>query len=86
MDSAEETFNRVLKWKQSGGVQLEVFVSDGIYLGGLLGSQPHERMVAIAPRDWDAEEDVAFLTDRKQVMEFIEKLRLACSDAFGDES
>ncbi|ELP32900.1 hypothetical protein RBSWK_03168 [Rhodopirellula baltica SWK14] len=86
MDSPDEIFDRTLKWKRSGGVRLDVFVSDGISLGGLFGSQSHERMVAIAPSDWDCEDDVTFLTNREQVDELIERLRLASFSAFGDQA
>lgn len=85
MDTPDQRFDRTLEWKRSGGVELEVFVSDGISLGGLFGSRSHERMVAIAPHDWDGEEDVTFLTSREQVEELIKNLRLASSSAFGDD-
>lgn len=85
METPDDIYERLLKWKAEGGVALEVFVSDGIWLGGLHEASRHSPFVAIAPRDWDSEEEVTFFQNRKQVEKLIQQLRDACDRAFGSE-
>ena len=84
MDS-DKTFTNALKWKSSGGVQLDVFVSDGIWLGGMLESRPHEPFVAVGPSNWDCEDELSFFSSRSEVELFIEKLRSVAESAFAKD-
>ena len=79
----DSTFNQGLAWKRSGGVALDVFVSDGIWLGGIHESRQHTPFIAIGPTDWEGEEELTFFSSRDQVESLIDRLREACDTAFG---
>ena len=84
MDS-DAIFNKGLQWKTNGGVPLEVFVSDGIWLGGRHESRDHQPFVAIGPADWDGEDELTFFSSRSDVEKFIQKIRAAAMSAFPDD-
>lgn len=84
MDDIDEIFRAALAFKRAGGVELDVFVSDGIWLGGMFDLKPHEPFVAIGRNDWDGEEELTFLKSADEVETFIEKLRSASGQAFGE--
>ena len=77
-------FNNGLRWKSDGGVPLDVFVSDGIWHGGLHESREHQPFVAIGPADWDGEEELTFFSSQSDVEDFIQRLRNAAKTAFSN--
>jgi hypothetical protein len=80
----DEIFNEGLEFKMNGGVELEVFVSDDIYLGGLHGSRSHQPFVAIGPKEWEGEEELTFFKNEEELRSFIDKLQEAGRKAFNE--
>ncbi len=84
MDEIDEIFRVNLERKRMGGVELDIFVSDGIWLGGMFESRKHEPFIAIGPSNWDSEDELTFLKSESEVEAFIKKLRVCSSLAFGE--
>lgn len=82
MGTADSTFERCLQHKRTGGVALDVFVSDRVWLGGAEESRPHEPFVTIGPADWEGEEELTFFKNRDEVDALITKLRETRDAAF----
>jgi hypothetical protein len=79
----DDYFRRALERKRAGGVALDVGVSAGTWLGGLLEEQRHEPFVFVGPAGWDGEEDLTFFRDEASVEAFVERLRAAARRAWG---
>lgn len=81
----EEGFASGLAWKLEGGMPIDIFVSKGIWLGGLHEMRAHQPFVAIGPLGWEGEDELTFFKNRREVESFIERLRIACDAAFLSE-
>ena len=81
-----EIYERGFRWKQNGGVRLEAFVSDGVWLGGLHETRRHQPFVAIGPENWEDEEELTFFKAASEVHSLIDKLRTIGDAEFGNKS
>lgn len=86
MNQHDEVLERALAWKRGGGVPLTVFVSSSVWLGGVLGESVHEPFVAIAPANWEDEEEATFFGSAEELDAFIEVLKAASLAAFSDDA
>lgn len=85
MDHPERDFRARLERKRRGGVALDVGVSRGIWMGGVIEQIDHEPIAYVGPADWESDEELTFLPDRASVDALVARLRAAADEAFGPE-
>ena len=86
MESIDDVFAESLNKKRNGGVRLDIFISNGVWLGGLHESRAHQPFVAVGPANWDCEDELTFFKDQSEVNDFIEKLLNVSREAFGEST
>lgn len=85
MDDPDKLFDHSLNFKLQGGVPVEVFVSNGVWLGGMFESQSHQPFVALGPAEWESEEELTFFATREDVDSFLAEVRKVRDAAFPQE-